>query len=542
MLGGWRERVAVAGLLAVLAAQLAHGLRADGLTNDEVLYVAAGWRHLALRDHGLNPTHPPLASELAAAGLLGLGPRTPPWRDGDDPLAYSYRFVHVENDASALIPRARAPIALVALALALLCWAWAREACGPAAGIIALALACFHPTFLAHGHLATTDVPAAFAMLATSWLFWRWCRRPDAVRTAATALAFGLGAATRLTAWALAPCLAALALWRILEAPAAERPRAAAQTAALLVALLVAVPVVVWASYGFQAPLDHLMPAPYVEGIRFQAAHNRQGHLAYLLGETSRRGWPYYFLVALLVKSTPGFLLGLVVAGAAWRRREAACAARAHWLLPALATFAAVSAGHIQIGERYLLPVHAYLVPFVGCGLAAWMRGPRRWMAAAAAGALALHVIPGAVANRQGHLAYFNVLAGGTRGGHRVLLDSNLDWGQDLPRLAEWMRRNQVPSVRLAYMGADDPGRFGIAHEDLPGRHLYPERPARPVLEGTVVVSPNLVFGLVPARAQLYAPLRERPPDERAGVFFVYRMGSTRRSGMERHPTAGDGS
>ena len=525
MLGGWRERAGVAALLAVLAAQLAHGLRADGLTNDEVLYIAAGWRHLTLRDHSLNPTHPPLASEVAALGLLPLAPRTPAWSDGDDPLSYSYRFVHVENDASAVIPRARAPVALMTLALALLCWAWAREAGGPAAGLAALALFCFHPSLLAHGHLATTDLPAAFWMLVASWLFWRWCRRPSALGAAGIALALGAGAATRLSAWVLAPCLAVLALARIVKAPAGERRRRAAETGVLLAAALIAVPLVVWAAYGFRAPVAHLMPAPYLEGLKFQVRHNRAGHLAYLLGERSRSGWPYYFLVALLVKSTPGFLLGLVAAVVALRGRDGARKVAPHWLLPALGTFAAVSAGHIQIGERYLLPFHAYLVPLIGCVLAAWMRDGRRWGAAAVTAALALHVVPAAAANRQGHLAYFNLLAGGTPGGHRVLLDSNLDWGQDLPRLADWMRRHGVASVQLAYMGADDPARFGIAHEDLPGRRLHPERRARAIFDGTVVVSPNLVFGLVPALAGTYAPLRERPPDDRAGVFFVYRMG-----------------
>jgi len=526
----WPVRAAVAALLAAMALQLAHGLRADGITNDEVMYVAAGWRQLALGDHRLNPTHPPLASDLVALGLLGLGPRTPAWHDGDDPLAYAYRFVHVANDPRAVITRSRAPVVLLALALALLSWAWAHEVAGPAAGMIALVLACFHPSLLAHGHLATTDLPAAFAMLATSWCFWRWCRRPHAAWAAATVLAFGMGVATRLTVWVLAPCLVMLALVRVVRAPAAERRRAALQTTALFLAALVVVPVVIWAAYGFRALPEHLLPAPYVESVRFQAGHNRHGHLAYLLGGRSRTGWPHYFLVALLVKSTPGFLAGLALA-VAWRGGGAGGQARAHWLVPAAATLATVSAGHIQIGERYLLPVHAYLVPFIACGLAAWMRKPRRWMAAAAGGALALHVLPGAAANRQGHLAYFNALAGGTAGGHRVLLDSNLDWGQDLPRLAAWMRGRGVSSVQLAYMGADDPARFGIAREDLPGQRLHPERPARQPFTGTVVVSPNLVFGLAPSVAALYAPLRERVPDERAGVFFVYRMGGARDPG-----------
>jgi hypothetical protein len=88
------------------------------------------------------------------------------------------------------------------------------------------------------------------------------------------------------------------------------------------------------------------------------------------------------------------------------------------------------------------------------------------------------------------------------------------------------MRRDGIASVQLAYQGADDPARFGIAHEDLPGAHLYPARPPARPFEGVVVVSPNLLFGLLPRLGDPYAALRGRTPDARAGVFFVYRMGS----------------
>jgi hypothetical protein len=143
---------------------------------------------------------------------------------------------------------------------------------------------------------------------------------------------------------------------------------------------------------------------------------------------------------------------------------------------------------------------------------------------AAVALALAAHAAAALAVLPHGHLAYFNFLAGGPSGGHRVLLDSNLDWGQDLPRLAGWMREHGVSSVQLAYMGADDPQRLGIVREDLPGQVLYPVHPAAHPLTGTVVVSPNLLFGLVPSVAATYAPLRDRAPDGRAGVFFVYRL------------------
>jgi hypothetical protein len=188
-------------------------------------------------------------------------------------------------------------------------------------------------------------------------------------------------------------------------------------------------------------------------------------------------------------------------------------------------TFAAASAGRIHIGERYILPVYPYVILLMASAGARLVSSPRGRVVLAVLAAL--HVGPALAAAPGGTISYFNFLAGGRRGAHRVLVDSNLDWGQDLPRLAAWMKDQGVPSIQLGYHGTDDPGRFGILHEDLPGLHSHPERPARRPFEGTVAVSPNLLLGIFyPPGQNPYARLLARPADDRAGVFFIYRQGA----------------
>jgi hypothetical protein len=540
------EATLILALLGALAAELAWGIASDGMTNDEVHYISAGYRQLALGDYRLNPTHPPLASSLAGLGLLGLRPRVPPLLPGQGPLDWCWQFVHVENDAGLLLWRARVPAAVLSVALAGLLGAWARAVAGPAAGIAAVFLAAFHPSLVAHGHLATTDAPGTFFTALAAWAFWRWLRAPGLRTALLAASALGLAAATRITAWVAVPVFLAvvLATWRRNRPPAPGR----AIFQLLLVSALV-VPVVIWTAYGFRdtpwpddlvrrprsegAParildaLDamHAVPAGYVGSMRFQVEHNREGHPGYLLGERRRTGWWYYQPVAFAVKNTPGFLLALAAAAALALRRPRPRVGGAPiglWLGLALVVFATASSSRIQIGERYLLPAYPFLI-LLAAGLAPSMLGRR-------GGGLALlvlgllHAGPTLAAAPGGTLAYFNALAGGRFGGHRALLDSNLDWGQDLPRLAAWMRREGVSSVQLAYQGADDPARFGIPREDLPGDHLYRARPPARPWEGVVVVSPNLLFGLVARLGDPYAALRDRSPDARAGVFFVYRM------------------
>jgi hypothetical protein len=86
------------------------------------------------------------------------------------------------------------------------------------------------------------------------------------------------------------------------------------------------------------------------------------------------------------------------------------------------------------------------------------------------------------------------------------------------------MRRRHVAHVQLGYFGGDDPDRYGIPHDDLPTWHWHHRMhpPAAP-FTGTVVVSPNLLLGfLMPPGKNPYEFLLSRPPDDRAGVYFVY--------------------
>jgi Dolichyl-phosphate-mannose-protein mannosyltransferase len=545
------ECLAVLFLGLVLVLELGLAVRADGLTDDEVLYIPAGYLQLTASDFHVNPTAPPLASTLAALGLLGIPIHVPEPRPEEAEIAWAYRFVHEANDAATVIARSRAPVVALTLGLCLLVWVWARQSHGPAAGLLALTLAVFHPSLLAHGHLATTDLPAAFLILLGSWAFWRWSRFPAAWSALLVGACIGLAAATRLTAWFLVPSLAIVAAFEWRRPQAAVRNRRS--LALLILAVCLVAPVAIWGAYGFhyapapglsvaQPPAErlsipgqlvavalrqHALPEAYLEGVRYQLEHVRQGHTAYLLGWRSKAGWWFYFLVALVVKNTPGFLVAVVAAAvlavrSRTTRDPAVPSSTAHWIVPAAVIFVSASASSVQIGERYILPVYPFLILFAAATLSPLLKMARaRWLVV---GVLVLHTVPSVWAAPGGYLSYFNALAGGRLGAHRVLLDSNLDWGQDLPRLAEWMRLHGVASVDLAYHGSDNPDRFGIRHGDLPGSHLYPEGPFRASSEGFLAISPNLLFGLVSRVGSRYADLRDRPPDDRAGAFFIFRV------------------
>ena len=64
------------------------------------------------------------------------------------------------------------------------------------------------------------------------------------------------------------------------------------------------------------------------------------------------------------------------------------------------------------------------------------------------------------------YLAYFNWASGGPDRGSEHLIDSNLDWGQDLVKLDRWLRANRPGrKVGLAYFGQINP-----SLSEAPGR------------------------------------------------------------------------
>ncbi|MFH1569273.1 MAG: hypothetical protein ABIL09_14860, partial [Gemmatimonadota bacterium] len=255
----------------------------------------------------------------------------------------------------------------------------------------------------------------------------------------------------------------------------------------------------VWVAYGMD-------PRPYLDVFCSQLHDLGGGHRAYLMGSLSTRGWWYYYSVALALKTPiPTMLPAAAGAVGLWRRGPAVRLELA-FLAGPVAVFAAaftLSPGK-DIGVRYLLPVYPFLYVLAGQAASAALdlgravASPGRWRAIAAAGLCAWYAV-GTLSHHPHHLAYFNELAGGPRGGHRYLVDSNLDWGQDLKGLKRYMDERGVKRIALSYFGTVDPALYGLEYDWLPS-YLLPRRPTEasgePPQRGLVPVSVTNLAGV----------------------------------------------
>jgi hypothetical protein len=477
-----------------------------------------------------------IAARGAAGAPGGAGafpPRSGPEWEGSDVWRLGHRWLYESGlDWRALLRSARMLVAAVAAGLGLLVYAWSRRLFGPTGGLLSLLLFAFSPTLLAHGALATSDLCAAAAFLLALLALQGVLERVTVPRLAGAGAALTvlfLGKGSALLVLPIAAVLLALRLLSREPLPAGWIVARGAVSGGRRVALLLALPVVLaacvwaglWAGYGFHYAVQppgtpppqtlywggwphvdaagtppvravgwmrdhHVLPEPWLYGLGFVLAHSNARD-AFLDGRYSPDGFPDFFLRAAVYKTTPAELALLLLAAAAalaalFRRRGAhgdaplLSPARgafrvAPLLLLVLVVGGAALGSHLNIGHRHLLPL--YPAAFILAGAAAsWLRRPPRWMAALVLLALAGQVVD-SLAVRPDYLAYFSPLCSGPREGYRHLVDSSLDWGQDLPGLAAYLQRERASAappaeVYLSYFGTGSPDAEGIVAKHLP--------------------------------------------------------------------------
>ena len=111
------------------------------------------------------------------------------------------------------------------------------------------------------------------------------------------------------------------------------------------------------------------------------------------------------------------------------------------------------------------------------------------------------------------YISYFNQLIPSERKRFH-LVDSNLDWGQDLPALAKWQKNNKIKKLSLGYFGTANPEAYGVKFEPLP--FFLQEKwtgPTQLQFKGVVAVSATLLQGVYNRPSGYFEPLRLKKPD-----------------------------
>ncbi|MET8076778.1 phospholipid carrier-dependent glycosyltransferase [Streptomyces sp. NPDC005303] len=527
----WLVPLLVVVLLAQMAAVMVTTAVQQTPTIDEPVYVATAAEYLHGQGIRYNPEHPPLGKLVIAAGVAIADPHVDTAFDGPQIDLGPHLLYESGNDPWRLMFWARLPVIVLTLLFGLVVFAFARELAGRAAGLAALALYAFSPDVVAHGSLATLDVPMAGFLLTSVWLLWRARARPR-LYVPLAGLALGAALATKMSALPAVPVLlglAALSVWTAGRGDGTRR-RLLHVSAGAAVLTLAAV-AVVWASYlavdprlrwtsqdqvpvvhGLRGTLVDLLPFPqaYADGMRIQFHFENYPWEGFLFGRVYTGHLWYYLPAALLVKTPLGLLAlwaaGAVVLVAVRRLRPAA----PYLLVPAGVLLASAMTGSRDFGTRYVLFLPMFLSVAAGCVLAVH----RRW-ATVVTGALVLFVAVSSLLASPFYLPYSNEAFGGPARTHLRLHDSNVDWGQDLGRLADRLRE-RYPDERiwLVYKGSGVPSAYGIEASD-------PREVPVDDVHGLLVVSDSSVAKAKGRLAELIDS--SRPVDEVGHSITIYR-------------------
>ena len=550
----------------------------ESATWDEPQHLVAGYCALRFHDYRTDPEHPPFIRMWAAWPLLAMdgikiniqkvAPAAPAaWVMGGQ-FFFCHDTLYVENDADRLLYPARFMIVLLGVLLGVLLFCWARELLGFWPAVIMLGFYTMEPNILAHSRLVTTDFGVTCFVFGTMYFLWRTSRRLSAGNLCGLVAFFMLAQISKYTAILLGPVVLALLVvracqrrvWQLnLGKPIdlSSRLRRLAAALAIFLTLVAGAWMAIWAVYDFRylpsaAPNWHLnfhedpamlqrvptitkavawtdehrlLPNAYSEGLLLGQvkAQKRSGFLA---GSYRTSGWWWFFPFAFLIKTPISVLLlfvtGVVLSAVRGRRF---LDDTVYALLPLAAFLGAAMMANLNIGVRHILPIHPFALLLTGRAiteLCAEQRKPFRMLLAA----LGLFAAIEFAIVCPHYLAFFNQFAGGPRNGHKCLLDSNIDWGQDLKGLKRWMDNRDVRHINLSYFGTADPAYYQIDCTQLPGAPFFDEKLVTgPRLPGFVAVSATNLRGLYfPESARdIYKPLLDKTPAAVIGYsIYVY--------------------
>lgn len=426
---------------------------------DEPTHIAAGrmWWAGVPAWEALNP---PLAKIFFAIPY-----RAQPVEHADDRLLFPTIVVFDPPDVVSTLARARmANLLFLGVAMFTIA-AWAREL-GDGVAILAVLLFACVPQVLGNAGIAGTDMAAAATLILALFATDRWLKSGTWKTAILAGAAAGAGALAKLSFPLFFP-LGALVLWRRTAKPKQ------------LVAFAAAALFVLWAGYRFELkplaefqsvimpPASALSPllrwlytrvpipaTSYAGGLIMLRRYTEIGTLSYLFGNTTHHGWWYYFPVVFCFKTPLPFLF-FVGAGAG--------VGRATWkfaLIPALILLSTLNST-IEIGVRHLLPVYPFLAIVAAAGLA-WLW--RRWRVVALVAAAWFFV--GTTLAHPDYFAWFNEAAGAEP--QKIAVDSNLDWGQDMFRLARLTRKRNFDRIALRCTTTIPFDHFGVHDTPLP--------------------------------------------------------------------------
>jgi hypothetical protein len=512
----WISVVTIATLTIIFVYRTLDYIGAKSPIYDEAYHISRGLPTLKTGDYRLRGYNTFLVSYIAAVPLLFTGVSfstdNKSWQAAkttghtwDFGLDFLYRNT---LPYQRIVFLSRLSILFVSL-LGLACiFYFTNEFYGGLAALFAVFFYTFSPNILAHSGIVTEDLPITVFIFASVCCFYKYLSSPGASWALLCGLLTGLANNTKHTALFLFPIFVLLFL--------ISKKKPVLNKTFFVQALLF----LAGFSLVFLAVYRVTNINEYFQSIAANKIYLSRGQMSFLAGRYSQTGFWNFFLVAFLIKTTVPILI-LMALGIFLKKFTQ----KEYFLLiPAAVLFLLSSLSHFHIGHRHILPVYPFVFVFAA-GVASDLMRKRRFIPAACLGA---YFAVTSIASRPNYLSYFNELIGGSKNGYKYLVDSSLDWGQDLKGLEAYVSDNKVSDVVLSYYGACTPESISFNFQDLfsfsvwgKKDHLNSGDPSKEILAISATNLQGLYLGKI--GTDVFYWLKDKKTEQVIGdTIFVY--------------------
>jgi hypothetical protein len=488
--------------------------------------IANGYHYWVQGDVLSNQHQPPLAPALQTLPLLFLDLKRNPIPTYDPfNRAYVFLFLTNVNKLQLIMALTRSVSLFFGLGIGFLIFIIARFLSKTLA-LFTLGFWSFEPTLLAFSGVVVSDVPVAFFFLATILSYrqslqnklWKW--------SLITGFSAGMAVLCKYTALSLIPILMALEFTEYFRQKNSRKSGKAENIFSTFQRWA-------WGTAGFALSIFLIFlpatlqlrghPGPYslfVDALKDVTQHAQNPYPSFFMGKLStERYWSYYPAAFLLKATVP--LSILLILGALLGFLKKMKIEAWQWIPPLFVLLSILRV--LDVGIRYLLPAFPFVI-LIAAATATWIwnhaRNPRtRYLKILAGGFLLWHGVS-VLAHFPHDISYFNDLIPSVKKSF-WLGDSNLDFGQDLKRLAATARERGWPSVKLAYAGGVDPLVYGLKWERWTRKDLAGPQPGNiyAIEAGFFQVEPFFFPGTLPI---LRSWVTQIPPTGRVADTWYY--------------------
>ena len=401
----------------------------------------------------------------------------------------------------------RIPTIVCAVLLGIFIFTWSKHLYGILGGGLSLLCYVFCPNIVAHARLATTDLYCCLFIFISIFAFRTYIRQKTLPRLLFLSVAVGMAQLTKQTSLLLFPILGILSILEVFH-PTKRRPFNFRKRYIFHFLLFVFVVVeMINVGYLFQGSFMSMrdyrewfklnnpevvtvlppawdgtilnsletvpipLPKAYVEAFFLGKYYNATGKAhgpIYLLGELSKFGRWYYFLVAFFLKTPISTII--LISVAIWMSinskyfststDETALLMTAGIILFFFSFFTTA-----QIGIRYILPVYPLLYVLTGKILSLSITRRKK----IALTGLSIGLVCSFMSYYPHYISYFNEVCWDRTQLYRYLADSNLDWGQNNIYLKEYLKRHTGDKPIYVNPGHPTSGRVIVSVNDLVG-------------------------------------------------------------------------